>query len=816
MESPPASPPCNAACIYKQGSIIDHGCQNFNTLATKSVSLQQVFKINKKLTLSDYLPNAKKAFLLLLLSVFCSAGLADNLPAPALSVSFDNGISGPVLSFTARSDADGTVDGYNLYLDGDYQSTHTTQPIIVPASQGGYCVVAFQRSDSGEVDFSVCSNTAFISSDEIESRAADGLLDQPEQRAGAQPTGLRAEVFSATALELYWDRAPRDLVYTVSRDGQVIGETRGTSFWSPNLLANTNYEFEVSTGEAPSAILVVSTSPGNASQPGQAATPPVTPSTPATNTGGPAAAQAPRIEFYSPTVAELFWQHTADVNDLDEYLISLNGQAVGSTNGTSLFLPDLAQGREHLFEIVALDRQGRQSTPAALTIGSGGSIVNGQNAGNPQPVATQNSQSSVAISSVDNQPVLLEGNSSPVVIPVSLQRPENVSGVLELKASAIDDWPGSSMVLSLNRSRLEAGAQRLQAELRVTLPVGRRPLIFHPRRIRFSAARSDGTELAGQFDVTVNVSPVQAEDVYLLIGQSNMVGFSELGAKQAGPGGADETLDRIRQLNVTSNNMSFYSSFDDYSSTNVIVGSPRLIRAEDPLHELLYPWQPSKGGTFIGPGLSFAKGMLAQTTQGIILVPAAWSGTGFCRSGVDSRGWNATGGSGDDFNGLLGGSELSNRAIARLNIALSESAGIFRGIIWHQGEADSNNPDCSSNYAANLRRLVERLRSEPIPDRRGSAARNAHADIPFVVATMSRGNDDRGFFSIFSDTKRQVDSVHRLIANEIPFSGFVNVDDLVPPAFPCGTSSCIHFGAEAYREMGRRYARVMQEVLSNP
>ena len=77
---------------------------------------------------------------------------------------------------------------------------------------------------------------------------------------------------------------------------------------------------------------------------------------------------------------------------------------------------------------------------------------------------------------------------------------------------------------------------------------------------------------------------------------------------------------------------------------------------------------------------------------------------------------------------------------------------------------------------------------------------------------MSRGNDERGSFSVFSRTKSQVDAVHRLIANEIPFSGFVNNDDLVPTAYPCGTSSCVHFGADAYREMGSRYADVMQQV----
>jgi len=51
-----------------------------------------------------------------------------------------------------------------------------------------------------------------------------------------------------------------------------------------------------------------------------------------------------------------------------------------------------------------------------------------------------------------------------------------------------------------------------------------------------------------------------------------------------------------------------------------------------------------------------------------------------------------------------------------------------------------------------------------------------------------------------------------MIANRVPFAAFVNNDDLVPPAYPCGNGSCVHFGAAAYREMGRRYAEQLQEI----
>ena len=82
---------------------------------------------------------------------------------------------------------------------------------------------------------------------------------------------------------------------------------------------------------------------------------------------------------------------------------------------------------------------------------------------------------------------------------------------------------------------------------------------------------------------------------------------------------------------------------------------------------------------------------------------------------------------------------------------------------------------------------------------------------------MSRGIDERGNFNFFSDTKQQVDNVHRSagVQGLIPAYGFVNFDDLVPSnGFPCGEGSCVHFGSDAYREMGVRYYAKLQDLLN--
>ncbi|MBX2825515.1 MAG: sialate O-acetylesterase, partial [Gammaproteobacteria bacterium] len=240
------------------------------------------------------------------------------------------------------------------------------------------------------------------------------------------------------------------------------------------------------------------------------------------------------------------------------------------------------------------------------------------------------------------------------------------------------------------------------------------------------------------------------------------------------------------------------------------VAFPRFVTAEDPLHESYDPSIDGKSGTFIGLGLSFAKRALGSTQRDIILVPSAWSGTGFCNNGLEHIAWNAD--TPDPSSDWLGGTALHDRALARINIALEETGGILRGILWHQGEADANESACANDYAANLRALIASLRTRIQIDARGPDARGADALLPFVLGTMSRGDDERGTFSEFDPFKTTVDLVHRTLPTEVPGVAVTNNDDLVPDAYPCGQGSCIHFGAAAYREMGRRYFEELQAL----
>ena len=404
--------------------------------------------------------------------------------------------------------------------------------------------------------------------------------------------------------------------------------------------------------------------------------------------------------------------------------------------------------------------------------------------------------------SVDEDRVLLdEGDSegATVVIEVSPDGDERIDLMVDPQTSS----DGQGIEIALSRPSLDS--ENPSTTVSFTMPVGMQPQLDDQRTFVISATSGEEVEIE---TVTLDISPLSAPDVYLLIGQSNMVGSSEEGARQITPGGADEQNSRIWQLNVTHNDVNLFARPADFVSVDRLAVEPRFVQAQDPLHEPLRVSSDEKGGTKVGSGMSFARAALSDTTQPIYLVPAAWGASGFCDVLDDELAWNAEASS----NTALGGTGLLDRAIARLNLTLQNTDGVFRGILWHQGEADSGRSACAESYAQNLALMVERIRAEASEDARGESARGREAPIPFIVGTMSKGEDSRGDFSRWSEAKEQVDAVHRQVADLIPYADWVNNDDLVPSAYPCGSGSCVHFGSLAIREMGQRYYQALERV----
>jgi Carbohydrate esterase, sialic acid-specific acetylesterase len=146
-------------------------------------------------------------------------------------------------------------------------------------------------------------------------------------------------------------------------------------------------------------------------------------------------------------------------------------------------------------------------------------------------------------------------------------------------------------------------------------------------------------------------------DVYLLMGQSNMVGR--------------DTTTLAAQV--------------DHPNILAMDGQGRWVMARDPLHE------DARIPPGVGPGMSFAVEMLkANPNRTIGLVPCAVGGTPLSR-------W-------------VKGADLYEQAVGRAKIAAQ--AGVIRGMLWHQGESDTASKENADSYEARLTQMFKDLRGE--------------------------------------------------------------------------------------------------------
>ena len=119
----------------------------------------------------------------------------------------------------------------------------------------------------------------------------------------------------------------------------------------------------------------------------------------------------------------------------------------------------------------------------------------------------------------------------------------------------------------------------------------------------------------------------------------------------------------------------------------------------------------------------------------------------------------------------------------RIQVALP--AGTLKGILWHQGESDSK-PELAVSYEAKLHALIARFR-----------VATGAPEVPFVVGQMGR-YDGKPW-----DSEREVvDQAHQALPKRVANAAFVSSEGLKDKG------DQIHFDAESYRELGRRYAKV--------
>jgi hypothetical protein len=225
--------------------------------------------------------------------------------------------------------------------------------------------------------------------------------------------------------------------------------------------------------------------------------------------------------------------------------------------------------------------------------------------------------------------------------------------------------------------------------------------------------------------------------LYLLAGQSNMAG-------RGAPAEQDKTAHR-RVFALNREN--------------------QWVPAVDPLHFD----KPTIVG--VGPGLAFGKAMADADPNVIIgLVPCAVGGSPISVWRPDAF-YPAT------------GVHPYDDAIARCRIA--RQRGVFKGVLWHQGESDSNAQD-GALYAERLGELIRRLRQDL-----------EALDLLFVAGTpadafIARTPESRLVIEAIEAVAKADDRVFWVSA-----AGLACKDDQV------------HFNTEAARQLGLRYAQAM-------
>ncbi|WP_324670931.1 sialate O-acetylesterase [Hymenobacter sp. GOD-10R] len=237
--------------------------------------------------------------------------------------------------------------------------------------------------------------------------------------------------------------------------------------------------------------------------------------------------------------------------------------------------------------------------------------------------------------------------------------------------------------------------------------------------------------------------------LYLLVGQSNMAG--------RGYPEAQDTVPNRRVLRLNQ------------------AGAWEV--AKDPIHF-------DKPGAGVGPGLAFGKAMTEQDTSVVIgLIPCAVGGSGIAVWQPGAY-YEAT------------KTNPYDDAIARAKVAMQ--TGILKGIIWHQGETDSN-PEGSKVYAQKLTELIASFRHD------------LHTpQVPFVAGQLPEFQ----FVKLDSADRKQVNAsavrVNESIAQlkkSIPHYAYVTAE---------GTKDRgdqLHFDAASARLMGQRYAAAMRGLL---
>ncbi len=232
--------------------------------------------------------------------------------------------------------------------------------------------------------------------------------------------------------------------------------------------------------------------------------------------------------------------------------------------------------------------------------------------------------------------------------------------------------------------------------------------------------------------------------LFLLVGQSNMAGRGKV-----------EKEDKVVNPRVLS-----------------LDKDGKWVPAVDPIHF------DKPGMTGVGPGRSFGLTLAGKLDPDVTigLIPCAQGGSPIStwEPGVK---WEQT------------KSKPYDDAIERANMALKD--GVLKGILWHQGESDTNKT--ADKYHDKLTALIARFRKDL-----------KSPDVPVIIGQLGtyRKNAD-------SEGSKTVDTALQNVAKEDGNAAFVSAEGLTSnPDF-------VHLDAKSQREFGKRYAEAYLKLLES-
>jgi hypothetical protein len=233
--------------------------------------------------------------------------------------------------------------------------------------------------------------------------------------------------------------------------------------------------------------------------------------------------------------------------------------------------------------------------------------------------------------------------------------------------------------------------------------------------------------------------PTRKEDfhLYLLIGQSNMAGRGAVPPDQ-------KPHPRVLKLDKEN----------------------QWAPATEPLH-----FDKPIAGAALGTSFAATMADAAPESVTIGLIPCAVGGTPLSR-------WEKDG-------------DLWKQALARLEIARQH--GTLKGILWHQGEADSTT-SLAPTYGKRLAAMVSDLRTQI-----------SSPNMPFVaghLGTFIVESNPNGTPNLWRKINEEIDSLPSNVphAAVVPSEGLGHKGDR------------LHFDTAALRDFGKRYAEAMQRL----